>query len=180
MYQPNEKVVYLGHGVAVIETIIEKKVGEKSLSFFKLNFLYKDMTVLVPTKSIEGIRRLGSHEDIERALNELHKSPKKIDTSDFTPSSWNKRNKSYQLKIQGGKLLDIACIYRDLMYAAKYKELSFGEKSLLQVAEDLLLQEIQMVKKTDRDLIMQELRNPFKQFSFEGHSPVGGESATVL
>lgn len=164
MYQLKDKVVYPGHGVAVIESIIEKKVGENNLSFFKLKFLYKDMTILVPIATTSyTIRHLCSWKEIDLALGELNKPTKKLETLDFTPSSWNKRNKTYQLKIQSGNLLDIAVIYRDLMITSKYKDLSFGEKNLLQLAEELLLQEILEVKNQSRETIMQELRRPFKQ-----------------
>lgn len=179
MYDRNTKVVYPGHGVAVIEAVIEKKIGDRSVTFFQLNFLYKDMTILVPVNSTEGIRPLGTSEEIDSALSELGKVPQQLESSDFTPSSWNKRNKSYQLKIQGGKFIDIARIYRDLMHTAKYKELSFGEKNLLQVAEDLLLQEILIVKNKDRDVIVQELRNPFKQFTFVNQLAPSETSTTI-
>lgn len=166
MYKLEDKVVYPGHGVAVIENIIEKKVGDKSLSFFKLKFIYKDMTILVPVAATSyTIRSLCSWKEIDQALTELSKPPKKLETLDFTPSSWNKRNKNYQLKIQGGNLIDIIVIYRDLMVTAKYKDLSFGEKNLLQLAEELLLQEILEVKNLNRDIIIQELRRNFRQVS---------------
>jgi len=49
MFIRNEKVVYPGHGVAVISAVIEKKIAGRVLQFFELRFLNKDMTILVPT-----------------------------------------------------------------------------------------------------------------------------------
>ena len=179
MYRLGDKVIYPGHGVAVVEQELEKMVDSKKLKFFKLKFLYKDMTVLVPidaSNNAIGIRPLSAKNEIEKALNELYKETRKLENTDFTPSSWNKRNKSYQLKLQGGTLTDIASIYRDLMHIAKYKELSFGEKNLLHVAEELLLQEIVVVKGQDKETVMKELRRPFKHF---GSVPVVQSSPTV-
>lgn len=171
MFKLEDKVVYPGHGVAIIEDIIEKRVNDKNLKFFKLRFLYKDMTILVPLSSADSscsFRALSSKIDIDRAFCEIVKPSKKLETLDFTPSSWNKRNKIYQLKLQSGNIIDIAAIYRDLMFTARYKDLSFGEKNLLQLAEELLLQEILEVKNLNKDTVIQELRRPFKQATFDG------------
>ena len=169
MFDLKDKVVYPGHGVAVIEEIIKKKVGGTTIKFFRLNFLFKEMTILLPIHNLEssGVRCPGDKKTIEFAINELYKLPKrKLDCLDFTPSGWNKRNKEYQHKIQGGKLVEIAQIYRDLKYIAQQKELSFGEKKILQMAEELFVQEIQLVTKKERELILEELHDPFKQFFF--------------
>ena len=169
MFELNDKVIYPGHGVAVIDDIIEKIVGGKVVTFFKLSFLYKDMTILVPLHNTDviGIRRPSGQQTILLAINELNKQPeKKLESIDFTPSGWNRRNKDYQLKIQSGLLVEIAKIYRDLMYVSQQKELSFGERALLQAAEELLIQELQIIKNVDRETIIQEIRNPFKKFLY--------------
>ena len=167
MFNINEKVIYPGHGVAVIEEIVEKLVAGNNIEFFKLDFLYKDMTALVPVNNVQhmSIRELSSKEEVQKVLNELDRLPeRKLENLDFTPSGWNKRNKDYQLKIQGGFLIDLAKIYRDLMFVAKQKELSFGERGLLQMAEELLVQEIEIVLKKDRDSVLREIRSPFKEY----------------
>lgn len=170
MFELNDKVVYPGHGVAVIEDIIEKSVSGVSIKFFKLNFLYKDMTILLPINNLQysGVRYAGDKKAVESAIKELYKLPeKKMDYFDFTPSGWNKRNKDYQNKIQSGTLIEIAQIYRDLMFIAQHKELSFGEKKILQVVEELFIQEIQLITKQERIAILEDLQNPFKQIFFE-------------
>ena len=169
MFSLKDKVVYPGHGIAVIDDIVEKKVLNVNINFFKLSFLYKDTTILIPVQSIEntGIRYPSTKEVIGKVKDELYKPPKKrLEFLDFTPSGWNRRNKEYQLKIQGGDIIEIAQIFRDLMYVAQQKELSFGEKNLLQAAEELLIQEIQLVTERQRDFVVQELHDPFKQIFF--------------
>lgn len=166
MFEPNDKVIYPGHGVANVDGIIEKNVAGSSLKFIKLSFVYKDMTILVPVYNVDciGLRRLSSQVVIDQALKELYKEPdKKIESIDVTPSGWNRRHKAYQLKIQSGVLLDIVKIYRDLMYISQQKELSFGERMLLQSIEELIAQEIQSGKQINREEVIQELRCPFKQ-----------------
>jgi CarD family transcriptional regulator len=173
MFQLKDKVIYPGHGVALIDEIIERTVAQTTITFIKLVFLFKDMTILVPLYNMAtiGIRYPTSKDDLAIVLNEFYKKPeKKLESLDFTPSGWNRRNKEYQLKIQGGVLLDLAKIYRDLMYIARQKELSFGERTLLQMVEDLLVQEILVINNSDRETIMQEIRTPFKQMLFQDRS----------
>ena len=169
MFKLHDHVIYPGHGVAVVEEINEKVISEKPVQFFKLNFLFKDMTILVPIYNVDsiGIRYPSSEQDVNAAVFELSKKPERIlESIDFTPSGWNRRHKDYQSKIQSGRLLDITRIYRDLMYIAQQKDLSFGERAILQATEELIVQEVQVVKNREREIIVQLLRNPFKQFVF--------------
>ena len=150
MFARNEKVVYPGHGVAIISTVIEKKIAGRTLQFFELRFLNKDMTILVPTDNAiaVGIRPLSSVEYINDIFKVLSQPviTKHVDT---VVSNWNKRNKEYQGKLRTGNLLEISAIYRDLRHIEVNKELSFGEKNLLQQTESLLIEEISIVKKIE-------------------------------
>lgn len=170
MFKLNDNVVYPGHGVAVISEIVEKTVGDSAIQFFKLDFLFKDMTILIPkynTQSI-GLRHLCSQQEIDKLLADLAKKTEKKNEVDFSPSGWNRRNKDYQAKIQSGNIFELAKIYRDLMSIAQTKELSFGERTLQQTTEELIAQELQVVQKLDRPTVVQELRSPFKVFTFIG------------
>jgi CarD family transcriptional regulator len=148
MFARNEKVVYPGHGVAVISCVIEKKIAGKSLQFFELRFLNKDMTILVPTENATavGIRHLSSAEYINDIFK-LLAQPVMAKQLDAAATNWNKRNKEYQGKLRSGNLLELCAIYRDLRHIEGNKELSFGEKSLLQQTENLLIEEIALVTK---------------------------------
>lgn len=167
MFNLGEKIFYPGHGVALVQEIVQKIVAGRDIKFFKLTFLFKDMTVLVPINNFEniGLRALIDKDLAALIISDFCKVPEKqVKLLDFTPSGWNRRNKDYHNKIQGGKVIELAQIYKDLMYISKYKELSFGEKNLLQTAEDLLVQEFQTVLQKDKDFILQILHEPFKNF----------------
>ena len=142
------------------------------------------MTVLVPVNNAThmAIRRLSSETEVKKSLNELYQPPeRRLENLDFTPSGWNKRNKDYQLKIEGGALLDLAKIYRDLMFVAKQKELSFGERNLLQMTEDLLAQEVEIVTNNDRGSVLRQIRSPFKEYvSFPADSSGGKQSTSSV
>ncbi len=158
-----EKVVYPGHGVAQINRIVEKKISNVNVSFFELKFLNKDMTILVPTinPASVGIRKLSSSEGISAIFDLLSRPAKKVG-GELTASNWNKRNKEYQCKLRTGNIQEIGEIYRDLNYIAAKKELSFGEKNLLQQTETLLVEEIAIVAKINEEKAIESLRSAFK------------------
>jgi CarD family transcriptional regulator len=163
MFSVNDRVVYPGHGVAKINRIIEKMVGNEKVHFFELKFINKEMTVLVPTMNLSavGIRSLSSHTCINNVFKLLEKGVKEISSYEISASNWNKRNKDYQAKIRKGDLIEIGEIYRDLKYMACQKELSFGEKGLLNQTEMLLAEEISIVEQVGEEKALSLLRSNF-------------------
>src|SRR5579864_9055232 len=93
----HEKVVYPGHGVAVIDRIVEKTIAGRVSRFFELRFISKDMTILVPTENAVdvGVRHLSSAEYINSIFKKLSQ-PAIIKNNDSAVSNWNERNKEYQ------------------------------------------------------------------------------------
>lgn len=156
-----EKVVYPGHGVARINRIITKLIGGQEASFYELIFLNKDMTILVPTINADavGLRCLSSHDIVKDVFAILMEPTRRIGNCEFSASSWNKRNKEYQLKLKNGDLRELSLMYRDLHYIAQQKELSFGEKSLLQQIELLLVEEISLVEELGQEKTIEQLRS---------------------
>lgn len=172
MFSLDEKVVYPGHGVAVINRIVEKKVAGQTIKLYELRFVNADMTVLVPTNNLSavGIRKLSSSESINTIFKMLSEPAPQVST-DHMASNWNKRNKEYQCKLRTGNLKEICKIYRDLHYIAEHKELSFGEKSLLHQTESLLAEEISIVTKVGPEKAVEHLRSFFKE---------AGHTSTVM
>jgi CarD family transcriptional regulator len=160
MFKEQEKVVYPAHGVAKINRIIVKKVGDQETTFYELTFVNKDMTILVPTHNTEviGLRPLSSQDKVNALFEVLAKPARKISSYELTASSWNKRHKEYQVKLRSGKLADISEIYRDLRHIALQKELSFGEKNLLNQTETMLVEEIAAVNKLEEQKAVEQLR----------------------
>lgn len=163
MFRLNEKVVYPGHGVAEINRIVEKLVGGQNSSFYELKFINKEMTVLVPVSNTEGIglRPLSPTNRIDDIFKMLAEPAKKLKNYELMANNWNKRNKEYQSKLRTGNLEEISEIYRDLKHIAREKELSFGEKNLLNQTEHLLAEEISIVRKLEADKTVESLRSMF-------------------
>ena len=163
MFALNEKVVYPGHGVALISRIIERVVAGEVAHFYELKFLNKDMTILIPIDNLEtiGIRGLSTKDYIESVFKIVMTPIVKSPLVELNNSSWNKRNKKYQSCLRSGNLVEISKIYRDLHYLSLEKELSFGERNLLSQTELLLAEEISMVEQVVRDVAIEQLRSCF-------------------
>lgn len=172
MFQVNDTVFYPAHGVATITEVIERSVGGSVVKLHKLCFLHKDMTILLPQHSMQslGVRYVSCDTLINDAYSELWRpsSAKLKGAFDFSPSGWNRRQKEYQLKIQGGNLVDMATVYRDIMTLSSSKELAFGEKSILHQVEDLMSQEISYARAVTRESVIEILKKPFRDGSFVG------------
>jgi CarD family transcriptional regulator len=160
MFDCYENVVYPGHGVARISRIVEKRVAGVLTTFYELTFLSKDVTVLVPTVNahLVGLRRLSSTECVDEVFQLLAKPAQLVAYSEFPVTSWNKRNKGYQLKLRTGSLYELSEIYHDLKLIEKSKPLSFGEKNLLAQAEALLAEEISLIRNIDQRMVLEKLR----------------------
>lgn len=148
MFCRNEKVMYPGYGVAIVQDIIVQYVGGNKSEFFQLKFVSKDMTILVPIEKIEMVklRKLCNLRDIDRIcslLSEPFLIPKEERLLTVT---WSKRYKDYQEKIQSGNIEEICSMYRELKNLEAQKDLSFGEKNILLQTENLLSEEVSIVQ----------------------------------
>lgn len=163
MFGINQKVVYPGHGVAIVQRIIEKHLGGSVVYFYELKFVSKDMTILVPVDNVSsvGVRELAGQRIVENIYSYLVLDDGRAIHHDAVASSWNKRSKKYQMLLRSGDLLDVAKIYKDLSALACVKELSFGERSLLAQTENMLAQEIAFVQICSEEEVVTKLRSYF-------------------
>jgi CarD family transcriptional regulator len=165
MFELNDQVVYPGHGVARISGIVEQAVEGNAIQFYELSFVNQGTTILVPVHHAEqvGLRSLSSQEHIQDALHVIAQPSKKVHHHELSASSWNKRNKQYQLKLRKGGLVELSEIYRDLRFIQTQKELSFGEKVLLQKTESLLAEEISLVQQRNEQATVAKIRSLCRQ-----------------
>lgn len=149
MFELSSTVVYPGYGVAKLSREVRKNIGEAEFFFYELNFINKDVKVLVPKVNFElvGVRLLSDHSVIQELFLFFLEDYKKNWFQEISLISWNRRSKDYQNKIRIGNIRDIASVYKDLKYIEKIKALSFGEKSLLLQVENLLCEEIAEIYK---------------------------------
>ena len=75
--------------------------------------------------------------------------------------TWNRRYREYTEKIKTGSPLEIAKVLRDLLVLKGDKELSFGERKMLDTARSLLVKELSIAKALPEEKIMDELKAIF-------------------
>lgn len=171
IFRVNDKVVYPGHGVAEINDIVEQHIEGCVACFYKLSFFAQGTTILVPVESAEqvGLRHLSDQSLIEHALLIISQPSAKFHHHELSASSWNKRNKQYQMKIRKGGLLELSEIYRDLKLMQHVKELSFGEKALLSKTESLIVEEISLAQEKSGQTTAVKIRSLCKPTKIMSH-----------
>ncbi|MBL4686135.1 MAG: CarD family transcriptional regulator [Nannocystaceae bacterium] len=142
-FSVGDKVVYPGHGVAEVTGLEKREISGNALEFYVLRVLENNVKVMVPkhnAKSV-GLRRLVGQEEVEQVYAVLKHRGGKISTA-----TWNRRYREYMEKINTGSLVEIASVLRDLCILRADKELSFGERKMLDTARTLLVQELALAK----------------------------------
>lgn len=153
-FNVGDKVVYPGHGVAEITGVEAREISDTKLEFYVLRVLENNMKVMVPkhnAKSV-GLRMLVDEAEVERVYGVLAHRGGKISTA-----TWNRRYREYMEKIKTGSLVEIASVLRDLCILRSDKELSFGERKMLDTARSLLVQELALAKGQEEDVVANEL-----------------------
>ena len=155
-----DKVVYPGHGVGEIESIKSNQIGGTEQQFFSIKIIETGMKILVPVIQAEtvGLRRVVDRRSVEKVYEILRDRDFKVDTQ-----TWNRCFREYSQKIKSGSVFEIAMVLRDLSVLSSGKELSFGEKKMLDTAETLLASEIAVVKARPQDKILGEIRSLFSE-----------------
>src|SRR5512139_4032701 len=158
LFKVGEKVVYPAHGVGVIQSIQTKVVSGTEKTFYMLRILDSDMTIMIPTETVDsvGLRRVIGREMVTKVYKILRNKKVEIDQQ-----TWNRRYREYTEKIKTGSVLEIAKVLRDLFVLKGDKELSFGERKMLDTARNLLVKELSIARAHSEEKIMQELHDIF-------------------
>lgn len=146
-----------GHGVAQVCDIEQRDLGGETQDFYILKTVSNGMTVMVPTDSQTGIRALVTTKDTEEVYELLKDHDIKIDNS-----TWNRRYREYTNKIKTGSLIEIAEVLRALFLLKDKKNLSFGEKKMLDQCRDLLSQEISLSNGEQKESIDTKINECFE------------------
>ena len=158
MFKVGEKVVYPAHGVGVIESMKSQVVSGTEKTFYMRRILDSDMKIMIPTENVDsaGLRRVIGKDMVSKVYKILR--DKKVEVDQQT---WNRRYREYTEKIKTGSVLEIAKVLRDLFVLKGDKELSFGERKMLDTARNLLVKELSIARAHPEEKIMDELNQIF-------------------
>jgi CarD family transcriptional regulator len=157
-FKIGDKAVYPAHGVGVVTGIESKEIAGTKRNFYILRILENGMKIMIPTDNVEqvGLREIMSEEQVGEVYDILKERDVPVDKQ-----TWNRRYREYNEKIKTGSPYEIAEVLRDLYLLKFDKDLSFGERKMLDTARSLLIKELSLAKGTDEESVEEEIRNIF-------------------
>ncbi len=157
-YKVGDKAVHPAHGVGEITSIEDRHIAGHSKQFYILKIVDSGMTVMIPTDGAEraGLRDVISKKDADAVIAVLKKKEYAV-----TSQPWNRRFREYTEMMKSGRLVEVAKVLRDLSLLKQDKELSFGEKRLLEQARALLVRELALAQRKGEDRVGETLDSIF-------------------
>ena len=140
-FKVGDNAVYPGHGVGKVLSVDAKEISGKKLEFYTVQILESGMKIMIPKNNVAsvGLRPIISKQEAAEVIKILKETNVKIDNQ-----TWNRRYREYMEKIKTGSVYEIAEVLRDLFLLKVDKELSFGERKMLDTARGLLLKELSL------------------------------------
>ena len=153
-----DKAVHPSHGVGEVTGIEEREIGGTRAKFYILRILDNGMKVMVPTSAATqvGLRYVMSDKEATGILSTMRAREVAVDVQ-----PWSRRFRVYTEMIKSGSPVEIAKVLRDMNRLKFDKELSFGERRLLDQAKSLLLKELSIAKKKTEAEMSEEIARIF-------------------
>ncbi len=157
-FKVGDKAVYPAQGVAEVIRIEEKDLGGSRQRFYVLRILDTDRKIMVPVTNAAavGLREVISEEEIREIFDIL-----KERTIAFDNQTWNRRYRGFMDKIKTGSIYDVAEVLRDLYRLKTDKQLSFGERRMLDTARTLIVKEIGIARGQTEEQVKNEIEALF-------------------
>lgn len=154
-FNASDMAVHPSHGVGEVMAIEKRDLGGRETSFYVLKIIDTGLKVMIPTDAVArvGLRPVMKKREAQKILDILRSPEVAVDLQ-----PWNRRFRAYTEMLKSGLPTEIAKVLRD-MYRLKFdKDLSFGERRLLDQARSLLVQELALAKKVNRESIEGEIQ----------------------
>lgn len=155
IFEIGQMAVYPAHGVGVIESVQEREVSGQPQKFYIMRLLDNDMIIMIPTTNARniGLRDMIDGSAVPEVYEILRSRPPRINNQ-----TWNRRYRDYMDKIKTGSPFRVAEVLRDLSLLKTEKDLSFGERKMLDTAKNLLVKELSLVDQKKEDEIEAQLQ----------------------
>lgn len=160
-FKVGDNAVHLSHGVGIVKGIEEREFGEGIKQRFYILEICDNgapKKVFVPIGS--SANRLRPIID-KTEVREVYKILRRKETSELDHQTWNRRYREYMEKIHTGQVQEIAEVLRALFLLKHDKDLSFGERKLLDQAKSLLVKELSLAQNVEEQEVEKELESIF-------------------
>ena len=150
MFDIGDMAVYPAHGVGVIQSIEHRQIGDQKQSFYVMKILNNNMVIMIPTNTSSnvGLRSIISASEVGEVYSILQEKDVEIGNQ-----TWNRRYREYMEKIKTGSLFEVAAVLRDLYLLQEDKDLSYGERKMLDTAKNLLVKELSIANQIDEEIV---------------------------
>lgn len=161
MFSVDQLVVYPAQGVGKVERIESQEIGGAMADYFIVRILSNNITLMVPVHNARnvGLRPVCDKERGEMILLSLQD---RSDFTGYTGQNWNRRYREYSEKLKSGDLADVAYVLKELLLIGKNKELSFGERRLLEQAGCLLTMELSLALGKEQEDVRELINTYFE------------------
>ncbi len=159
MFKVGDMAVYPTQGVGVIEAIEAKEFSGEKHRFYILRIVDSDMTIMVPIDNADqvGLRTLIAKDRVSSVFDILEEKS----ANGQAVASWSRRQREYNEKIKSGDLFEVAQVLRELYLIKEGKELSYGEKKVLELARKLLVKEIALAQGAAEEQVVERVESIF-------------------
>lgn len=157
-FQVGDKAVYPGQGVGEVMGIEHKEIAGQRQSFYVLKILENNMKIMIPINKVGsvGLRDIIGDDEVKEVYSILETKEITVDST-----TWNRRYREYMEKIKTGSVFEIAAVLRDLCLLKFDKDLSFGERKMLDTARSLLVKELAIARGVTEEDIDKDLERLF-------------------
>ena len=116
------------------------------------------MTIMIPTISSEnvGLRAIVDESEVSGVLDILEDRTVELGTQ-----TWNRRYRDYMEKIKTGSVHEVASVLRDLFLLSVDKDLSYGERKMLDTAKGLLVTELSLAQDKEESAVSETIEAIF-------------------
>lgn len=158
-FKVGDIAVYPAHGVGQVTGIENKEIAGAKAQFYILKIMDSGMTIMVPTSNVKhvGLREVIGEEEVEQVYDIL----KERGEYTITEQTWNRRYREYMDKIKTGSIYEIAEVLRDLSMLRFEKELSFGERKMLDTARHLIIKELAVAEEDEESSVAERIDKIF-------------------
>jgi CarD family transcriptional regulator len=159
-FKVGDKCVHPAHGVGIINAIDALELGGTKGMFYRLQIIDNGLRLLVPVAAAgsAGLRPIMSAKDADKVLETLKAREVAVDVQ-----PWSRRFRMYTEMVKSGQAIEIAKVLRDISRLRSDKDLSFGERRLLDQARSLLLKELALAKNVTEESMSEKLAKMFAE-----------------
>lgn len=165
-FKVGDSVVHKSHGVGVIKSVETRSFNNNPQSFYLMEIYDAGAPkkVFVPVDvASDHLRSIVSANTVARVYELLESPYERLDRDE----TWNRRYRAFMVGIANGDILETTEVLKALWSLKLHKDLSFGERKLLDCAMNLLVTELSVAENLSADAVQGKIENALSRMEEE-------------